>query len=704
MVVSIGMNVQDGPWGGGNQFGAALADYLQARGVSVEFDLRRSDIDIVLLTEPRRELKTCAFDDRDISSYRSSVNSRVVVVHRVNECDERKGTTTVNARLREANKTADATVFISSWLMNLHMRQGMTPARPCVILNGADTRIFHPGEVKRRKPGEPLMLVTHHWGASRLKGYDVYERIDQMLADPRVSAQLSLTYIGNLPEGEQLPHSRVLAPLHGHTLADELRRHHLYVTGSENEPAGMHHIEGASCGLPLLYRRSGALPEYCSEFGIGFDGPDFPVALTTMMATYHNWADRTRSYPYTADRMCEQYLSLFSTLLEERGRDSIAANVSDARVQFTTSRANTASWPGWVNETTERILSYLHHLRDDTRPGRYHPARDGVLSAGDALSLGFTAFATKLHVILGSWQKMTQQDRSTHTDLLKSYQRSDIGQDNRWGSGAFVDLPLVQYLDQNGEPAGDRIQMIRNAIRAESKQAIATLAEVNTSPNLRYCALPASPLEVRESLLQLDWSRPWGAGGQASALVTLLATGHGSAPRSAESDLINSARQFFSSLLDRETGAYFSGPRPEYGNLVNGAMKVLSALDWIEEPIHAPEKLIDTCLTAQPQHEGCHLVDVAYVLFRCSGQSLHRQRDVVDYCTRLLEMIQLHHKPDGGFSYWIARSQTTYYGVPTTAGLSVSDLHGTMLLTWALAMVTRIIGDDRFPEFQMIRP
>jgi hypothetical protein len=698
------MRVQDGPWGGGNQFGAAFAEYLQARGVTVEFDLTRPDIDLILLTEPRRELMTCAFDDRDIATYRTSVNPRAIVVHRVNECDERKGTTGVNKRLREANRMADATVFISSWLMDLHLAQGMSPIRPCVILNGADTRIFHPGAPKHWTPGEPLMLVTHHWGANRLKGHDVYQSIDEMLSDPRINSKLSFTYIGNLPDGAQLPNSRVVPPLHGHALADELRLHHLYVTGSENEPAGMHHIEGALCGLPLIYRRSGALPEYCSDFGIGFDGLDFPAALTTMMMTYHVWADRTRSYPYTAERMCDQYFSLFCKLLQERGRTSAAIKTPNARVQSNAIPSNPAHLPVWVGDSIERISSYLHSLRDNGKTGRYHPAQEGVLPTGESLGLGFASFATKLHVILGSWQKMSQPDRLTHIDFIKSYQRSDIGQANRWRSGAFVDLPLAQYLDQHGEPAGDRIQSIRNAVRAESKQAIATLAEVNASPRLRYSDAPSTPSDLHDALQKLDWSSPWGAGGQASALVTLLATGHGSAPRNMEPELLNAARTFFRSLVDRETGAYFFGPRPEYGNLVNGAMKVLTALDWLEEPIHAPDKLIDTCLAAQPEHEGCHLVDVAYVLFRCSGQTSHRQRDIADYCTRLLEMIRLHQKADGGFSYWIDRSQTTYYGVPTTSGKPVSDLHGTLLLTWGMAMITQLIGDDRFPVLHVIRP
>ena len=31
-----------------------------------------------------------------------------------------------------------------------------------------------------------------------------------------------------------------------------------------------HHMEGALCGLPILYKDSGAASEYCNDFGISF--------------------------------------------------------------------------------------------------------------------------------------------------------------------------------------------------------------------------------------------------------------------------------------------------------------------------------------------------------------------------------------------------------------------------------------------------
>ena len=54
MKVSIGTNVKDGPWGGGNLFAINLTNHLIKNNHEVVYDLNHDDIDIILLTEPRK--------------------------------------------------------------------------------------------------------------------------------------------------------------------------------------------------------------------------------------------------------------------------------------------------------------------------------------------------------------------------------------------------------------------------------------------------------------------------------------------------------------------------------------------------------------------------------------------------------------------------------------------------------------------------
>ncbi len=316
MKVSIGYNIQKGPWGGGNQFAKALATALTTRGDSVRFDLTDRDIDIIILTDPRERSPSVSFGAGSVLRYLNERNPNALVIHRINECDERKGTRHMNRLLTMANYCADYTIFIATWLSELPVWRRETPYS--VILNGADGRVFKPGSHIRWNGYGPIKLVTHHWGGNRMKGFDIYEALDKMLDQSEWRNRIEFTYIGNLPAGFSFSNSRYLMPLQGEALARELASHHVYVTASLYEPAGMHHIEGAMCGLPLLYRRSGALPEYCHGFGIGFDGIDFTNAMQRMIFDYPHYAQRMAVYPHTADKMCAEYISLFSSIVAQK--------------------------------------------------------------------------------------------------------------------------------------------------------------------------------------------------------------------------------------------------------------------------------------------------------------------------------------------------------------------------------------------------
>ena len=97
-------------------------------------------------------------------------------------------------------------------------------------------------------------------------------------------------------------------------------------------------------------------------------------------------------------------------------------------------------------------------------------------------------------------------------------------------------------------------------------------------------------------------------------------------------------------------------------------------------PIHYPEKLIDYCLSSNPNHEGCDLVDVVYVLYRSSLQTDYRKNDILDYFEKLYEIIFKHYYPEtGGFSYYLNKSQILLLrSLPN--GLNCPDIHGICLV------------------------
>ena len=71
-------------------------------------------------------------------------------------------------------------------------------------------------------------------------------------------------------------------------------------------------------------------------------------------------------------------------------------------------------------------------------------------------------------------------------------------------------------------------------------------------------------------------------------------------------------------------------------------MKVISGLDWLQEEIHYPEKLIDYCLSNRPILEGCDVVDYVYVLFKCSQQTDFKRQQVNNLLLEQLSYIKAY--------------------------------------------------------------
>ena len=139
---------------------------------------------------------------------------------------------------------------------------------------GADSAIFNRDELVSHKNGEKFKIVTHHWSNNWNKGFSIYDTLDRLLHNESFSSKYEFTYIGNLPKKYNFKNTNVINPLDGVDLANELKKHHVYLTASLNEPSGNHHIEAAQCGLPILYINSG-IPEYCSGYGVEFNEDNF---------------------------------------------------------------------------------------------------------------------------------------------------------------------------------------------------------------------------------------------------------------------------------------------------------------------------------------------------------------------------------------------------------------------------------------------
>lgn len=318
MKISIGSKYLDKPFGGGNEFVKNLTIKLLSDGHEVIDSLNDNDIDIILLINPLRTSTLSTFNHHKINYYKKFKNNQTISVHRINECDERKGTNYVNKKIIKANKEIDSNIFVSAWLKDLFLQQGIEDKISVVVKGGPLQENFNNKNKLPWDRNQKLKIVTHHWSDNKNKGIELYKKIDQLCGSEKFKNKISFTYIGNLSKDVNFKNTTVLAPMQHYELAKELKKHHVYVSGSLNEPSGNHHMEGAMCGLPILYVNSGALPEYCENFGICTNLENIDNDIEKMMIGYDNYFLKVKNYPFSFEYAYDQIIKHFEYLLDNK--------------------------------------------------------------------------------------------------------------------------------------------------------------------------------------------------------------------------------------------------------------------------------------------------------------------------------------------------------------------------------------------------
>jgi glycosyltransferase involved in cell wall biosynthesis len=317
--IAIGARIKAGAWGGGNLFAKTLSQYLLRKGHHIAFDLNQREPDLILLMHPLSS-ESASFTMRDVVRYLLKGKTNPMVVLRINNSSESRDDKKklFNRSRLMANTVADHTVFISRWLKSVYVRDGFKNTSCSIIMNGADQSVFHP-RVSVKGSSSKLRIITHHWSDNLNKGFDIYSRLDRLIAETEFGDKVSFTFIGRAPKGFKFQACTHLAPMPPDQIAERLSEYDIYLTASRHEGAGMHHIEAALCGLPLLYIDSGAIPEYCRGFGVMFNQHNFENKLCEMIDGHQHWKKRMVHYPYTAEAMSAGYENLFYRLLKERG-------------------------------------------------------------------------------------------------------------------------------------------------------------------------------------------------------------------------------------------------------------------------------------------------------------------------------------------------------------------------------------------------
>ena len=283
------------PTGGGHQFLRALVSELERRGVAVE------------LNRISRATPACLFNsfNFDFRRLRRFARPGCRMVHRLDGpigvyrgFDD--GT---DARIAQVNgELADATVVQSQFSREAHRELGIELREPVVIANAVDPAIFHPPAARDPLDARKARLIAVSWSDNPNKGGEVFAWLDENLDWERYE----MSFVGRSPAA--FLRIRVRGPVPSRELANELRRHDVYVAASRNDPCSNALLEALACGLPAVYLASGGHPELVGDGGLPFvSAEEVPEVLERLLgeADDRRGAIHVPSLEQVADRYLE---------------------------------------------------------------------------------------------------------------------------------------------------------------------------------------------------------------------------------------------------------------------------------------------------------------------------------------------------------------------------------------------------------------
>ena len=262
------------PTGGGHQFLRALWRELESRGFRLENNSISKTARACLFNSFNFNFKSLRRQNRPSCRMVHRVDGPLSVYRGVDDGTDKK--------IFEFNlEIADVTILQSQFSFKKHIEMGFDFTCPVIIPNAADPEIFHSRDRLPFSNNRKISLISVSWSDNVNKGAPIYQWLDDHLDWNRYE----YTFIGRSPISFR--NLRTLSPMTSRELAEELRRHDVFITASRNDPCSNSLIEALACGLPAIYLNSGGHPEIVGEAGFAFrEATDIPNLLSRLTDEY----------------------------------------------------------------------------------------------------------------------------------------------------------------------------------------------------------------------------------------------------------------------------------------------------------------------------------------------------------------------------------------------------------------------------------
>ena len=342
----------------------------------------------------------------------------------------------------------------------------------------------------------------------------------------------------------------------------------------------------------------------------------------------------------------------------------------------------------WLIDVINNLPRFLKLLESDSKPGYYKYSLSGDLyDESKNWGLGNAVFATKILYMIN---QLTPEKEKNLASFISSFQTN---------KGEFYD-PIVmkntkflrfartiKYIDFSHA-------LNKYTIRAETRQAFASLFSINRIPTIPFKNIPNDKSSLKKYIHKLDWAKPWGASSHISHLIFFIYYNkvYYKINEEEASNLIKMIFLELEQYHQKDGSWYKSGFQIPTFQKVNSAMKIMTAYDIINKSVDNPEGLIDLCLKTINSGHACNHFNIIKVLYNCMSFTDYQRDETMEYCNRRLDMYKKHYWPEyGGFSFEEREANQFYYGAKITKGITEPDIHGTVMFLWGIVLISKIL-------------
>ena len=308
--IHIVYNFTEVPFGGANQFLKALRDYFLKMDCYAK---SINDADVIILNSHLFGQGITLFNF--IWTYRNLFKEKTVV-HRVDgpvSLYQKNTRFSVDKYIFKINRLiADGTVFQSYWSEMECKNIGM-PIKPfeLVTINAPDPKIFYPKYLPHPSKNEKIKVIANSWSTNSNKGFDILEYLDNHLDFEKYE----MTFIGRSPISFQ--RIKLINALPSLELANQLRKHHLFISSSFREACSNSLLEAIHCGCIPVVRNNSSHPEIIAKAGVLYNGPeDILKAIDYATEKYEYFKEK--SHMLSIDEIGQRYYQFCKRVQTER--------------------------------------------------------------------------------------------------------------------------------------------------------------------------------------------------------------------------------------------------------------------------------------------------------------------------------------------------------------------------------------------------